>query len=73
MVVVSVLWDRQVLDSSVRAHRKQLACVQAAVSKMTSCQDQDQNPSSPPQSALEQGFYLDLSHFLINYNNVVQL
>ncbi|XP_037546271.1 tRNA (adenine(37)-N6)-methyltransferase [Nematolebias whitei] len=47
---------RQVLDSSVRAHRKQLACVQAAVSKMTSCQDQDQDQTpTPPQSALEQG------------------
>ncbi|XP_017273946.1 tRNA (adenine(37)-N6)-methyltransferase [Kryptolebias marmoratus] len=48
---------RQMLDSSVRAHRKHLTSVQAAVSKIGFCEkDEDQTPSSSsPQAALEQG------------------
>ncbi|XP_008289858.1 nef-associated protein 1 [Stegastes partitus] len=51
---------RQMLDSAVRAHRKQMTSVQAAVSKMGLSEDKrDQTPSSPssssPQAALEQG------------------
>ncbi|XP_013863234.1 tRNA (adenine(37)-N6)-methyltransferase isoform X2 [Austrofundulus limnaeus] len=42
------------LDSSVRAHRKHMTSLQAAVSKLGFCEDKDQTPSSP-QNALEQG------------------
>uniref|UniRef100_A0A8C6KTZ0 tRNA methyltransferase O n=1 Tax=Nothobranchius furzeri TaxID=105023 RepID=A0A8C6KTZ0_NOTFU len=48
---------RQMLDSSVRAHRKQLAAVQAVVSKAGSCEEEPRPspPSSSAHVALEQG------------------
>uniref|UniRef100_A0A1A7Z5N4 tRNA (adenine(37)-N6)-methyltransferase n=1 Tax=Iconisemion striatum TaxID=60296 RepID=A0A1A7Z5N4_9TELE len=49
---------RQMLDSSIRAHRKQLAAVQAAVIKSGFCEDEESRPSPPSSSAhvaLEQG------------------
>ncbi|XP_071360635.1 tRNA (adenine(37)-N6)-methyltransferase [Trachinotus anak] len=60
---------RQMLDSSVRAHRKHMISIQSAVSKTEVCEaDKDQTPPPPqppppslltsPQAALEQGTIL---------------
>uniref|UniRef100_A0A3Q0SQZ7 tRNA methyltransferase O n=1 Tax=Amphilophus citrinellus TaxID=61819 RepID=A0A3Q0SQZ7_AMPCI len=49
---------RQMLDGAVRAHRKHLASVQAAVAKIGLCEE-DNSPTPPPpsapQAALERG------------------
>lgn len=47
---------RQMLDSAVRAHRKHLVSVQAAVSKINLSNDEKERKHLPsPQAALEQG------------------
>ncbi|XP_028262559.1 tRNA (adenine(37)-N6)-methyltransferase [Parambassis ranga] len=49
---------RQMLDSAVRAHRKQVMSVQAAVSKIGPCEDDKDrapSPSPSPQAVLEKG------------------
>lgn len=60
------------LDSAVRAHRKHMTSVQAAVSKMGQCEEQKaqtlslpsptSTPTPSPQAALEQGDYLPSIH-----------
>lgn len=46
------------LDSAVRAHRKQMTSIQSAVSKVGPDKGQTPPPPPPPpQAALEQGSY----------------
>lgn len=52
---MQLFYSRQMLDSAVRAHRKHMTSLQAAVSKTEFREtDKDQTPASP-HTALEQG------------------
>lgn len=60
-LILNILSNRQTLDSAIRAHRKQLLAVQAAVSKIGLSEEVKApapTPPSPPSPAgLERGSY----------------